>query len=355
MIHPASALFLVLCAVLFAISAAFAAWLRRVNVLDVPNDRSSHDRPIPRIGGVAVVTVYMLGLAALYVSDGPAFNGASYLIVFVVTSLGIAAVGLLDDLGRLSAAKTKFAAQFVAAVALVLTGVSFRGVSIPVLGVVDLGIWGSVLTVIWLVALTNSVNFMDGLNGLAGGTALVAAIFLGAVTLGQGASLVPLLSFILAPAILGFLVFNFPRASLFMGDVGSQFIGFTFAALAVVAAEQDVVRTSLLVVPLLFFHFIFDTFFTFMRRLFAGENVTQAHRSHLYQLLNRSGYGHVAVSGLHIVMTVLLGVGALIMVRLDAESRLLVFLPFLALETVYAIVVMRMAIRRGLLGNRSHD
>lgn len=297
-----------------------------------------------------MVTVYMLGLAALYVFDGAAFDGESYLIVFVVASLGIAAVGLLDDLGRLSAAKTKFAAQFAAAVVLVLAGASFRSVSIPALGPVDLGVWGAVLTVFWLVALTNSVNFMDGLNGLAGGTALVAAIFLGAVTLGQGASLVPLLSFVLAPAVLGFLVFNFPRASLFMGDVGSQFLGFVFAALAVVAAEHDAVRTSLLAVPLLFFHFIFDTFFTFMRRLFAGENVTRAHRSHLYQLLNRSGYGHVAVSGLHIGMTVLQGVGALVMVRLDADSRLLVFLPFLALETVYAVVVMRMALRRGLLG-----
>lgn len=350
MSHPASAQFLVLCAVLFVLSVALAGWLRRTNVLDVPNDRSSHDRPIPRIGGVAVVTAYMLGLAALYAFDGAAFDGASYLIVFVAASLGIAAVGLLDDLGRLSAAKTKFAAQFAAAVVLVLAGVSFRSVSIPVLGPVDLGVWGGVLTVFWLVALTNSVNFMDGLNGLAGGTALVAAIFLGAVTLGQGASLVPLLSFVLVPAILGFLVFNFPRASLFMGDVGSQFIGFVFAALAVVAAEHDAVRTSLLVVPLLYFHFIFDTFFTFMRRLFAGENVTRAHRSHLYQLLNRSGYGHVAVSGLHIGMTVLQGIGALVMVRLDADSRLLVFLPFLALETVYAVVVMRMALRRGLLG-----
>ena len=78
-----------------------------------------------------------------------------------------------------------------------------------------------------------------------------------------------------------------------MGDVGSQFLGFSFAAIAIIAAEIDTSRTSLLVVPLLFFNFIFDTMFTLCRRLFNGENITQAHRGHLYQLLNQIGWSHV--------------------------------------------------------------
>lgn len=301
---------------------------------------------------MAVVAVYIVGVAAIVGTKPPALDGALCLVGFLLlTSVGVAMVGLLDDLGRISAARTKFAAQLLAAVLLVAADVQFRRVSIPFVGSVDLGVWGMVLTVLWLVALTNAVNFMDGLNGLAGGTALIAALFLGAATLGQGAVLTPLLAFLLVPAILGFLIFNFPRGSIFMGDVGSQFLGFVFAALAVIAAEHDAVHISLLLVPLLFFHFIFDTAFTFTRRLLSGENVAQAHRTHLYQLLNRCGYGHVAVSGLHFAMTALQGIGALVLVRLEPDWRLLVFAPFVALEILYAMAVMRMAVRRGLLAH----
>lgn len=297
-----------------------------------------------------MVTAYFLGVAAIIGMKPSALDGALYQVGFLLlTSVGVAMVGLLDDLGRISAAKIKFAAQLLAAVLLVAADVHFRSVSIPFIGPVDLGVWGMVLTVLWLVALTNAVNFMDGLNGLAGGTALIAALFLGGATFGQGAVLAPTLAFLLAPAILGFLIFNFPRGSIFMGDVGSQFLGFVFAAIAVMAGEHDAVRTSLLLAPLLFFHFIFDTAFTFTRRLLSDENVVQAHRTHLYQLLNRCGYGHVAVSGLHFAMAVLQGIGALVLVRLEPDWRLLVFAPFVALEILYAIAVMRMAVRRGLL------
>ena len=111
----------------------------------------------------------------------------------------------------------------------------------------------------------------------------------------------------MAASAAGFLLFNFPKARLFMGDVGSQFIGFAFAALAVIAAEIDASRTSFLVVPLLFFNFIFDTIFTLLRRALRGEDITQAHRTHLYQLLNRIGWSHVQVSLLHFLMTALQG------------------------------------------------
>ena len=152
-----------------------------------------------------------------------------------------------------------------------------------------------------------------------------------------------------AEFIFGFLIFNFPTARIFMGDVGSQFLGYGFAALAVIAAEYDASRTSLLIIPLLFFNFIFDVTFTFFRRLAAGGDVTRAHRGHLYQLLNRSGVSHVRVSLLHFAVTAAQGAGALVLIGIETQYRILLFTPYVAFQVVYAIAVIRMAAARGLL------
>lgn len=134
-----------------------------------------------------------------------------------------------------------------------------------------------------------------------------------------------------------------------MGDVGSQFIGFSFAVLAVIAAEIDVSRTSFLIVPLLFFNFIFDTVFTFCRRAIRREDVTQAHRSHLYQLLNQLGWSHAKVSLFHFAIAITQGVGAILLLGCGPEERMFVFLPFLGFQIVYAFLVIREASIRGLI------
>ncbi len=121
-----------------------------------------------------------------------------------------------------------------------------------------------------------------------------------------------------------------------MGDVGSAFLGFTFATLAVIGSSLDLGRLSFYIIPMLLFHFIFDTLFTFVRRLLRGEKVHLAHRTHLYQLFNRIGYSHRAVSLFHYALTVVQGIGALLSVGVPADKRLFVFVPFLIFEFAYA-------------------
>ena len=121
-----------------------------------------------------------------------------------------------------------------------------------------------------------------------------------------------------------------------MGDVGSAFLGFTFATLAVIGSNLDLGRLSFYIVPMLLFHFIFDTTFTFSRRLLRGEKVYLPHRTHLYQLLNRLGYSHRVVSFFHYAVTVAQGFAAFVSIGLPAERRLLVFIPFLVFNIVYA-------------------
>ncbi|MDA1324551.1 MAG: glycosyltransferase family 4 protein [Proteobacteria bacterium] len=324
--------------------------MKRLGIIDRPNHRSSHVRPVPRSGGVAIVITTYAGVLILFW-----FQGSLPAATFQLAGIGIggfmlAFAGLLDDLGRLGSFKSKLLLQALGCGVLFPFGVVVETLPVPVLGELSLGWLGYPVTVLWVLGLTNIFNFMDGLDGLAAGTAMVVAGMMVMLTAGGPPGSSGLIYLVLFASILGFLIFNFPRAQIFLGDVGSQFLGFVFAALAVVlGAHYDPASVPMLIVPLLFFHFIFDTVFTFCRRLLAHEDVTQAHRSHLYQLLNQAGQSHVRVSILHFAIALAQGGGAYVMLRLPAIHQWGVFLPFLALETVYAVLVMKTAGRRGLL------
>lgn len=347
---PVLASHILFAVLLFSVSVIATYLVLRLGILDEPNHRSSHTLATPSTGGVAIVATCAIGFAVVWLLSDQARLSTFHLVGFAVAAAGIAVVGFLDDLKLLRTFKIKLGAQIAAALILVAFDIVFTRVSLPGVGAIDLGWVGYPLTIFWLISLTNMFNFMDGLNGLAGGTAVGVAAFLCAVTFIEGSFFVYIFCYVMAAGAAGFLVFNFPRARLFMGDVGSQFVGFSFAALAVIAAEIDASRTSFLVVPLLFFNFIFDTVFTFCRRALRGEDVTQAHRSHLYQLLNQTGWSHVRVSLFHFAVTIAQGVAVLFMIRLGPDERMLVFLPFLAFQAIYAATVLRAARRHGLLG-----
>ncbi len=272
-------------------------------------------------------------------------------------------MGLADDLGRVRRRSVKFAAQLAAGAALVACGAVFSRLSLPGVGTVELGPWAGPVTLVWVVAMTNAFNFMDGLDGLAGGCAALAAAVFALLAWLAGAGPAAAAAVVLAAAVLGFLPFNLPRARIFMGDAGSQFLGFAFAALAAAAAADVGAAGGAgggaegraeggvppLAMPLLFLGFLFDTGLTILRRLAAGRNALDAHRGHLYQLLNRLGASHARVGLLHYAMTLLHGAGALWLIELAPAQRGAAFLPFLALQLLYAALVLRAAGRAGLL------
>ena len=320
---------------------------RFVRIMDEPNHRSSHVKAVPRAGGVSVVITFYIGICITWLLGE--FEGvqASLLIGFLFSTFLIAAISLIDDITDQSAL-VKLVTQMIAVVIVLSLGITLDEIAIPVVGYVDLGVVGYVISFFWILGLTNSFNFMDGLDGLAGGVTAIAGLFFLIITFTEGSSFVYIISYSLLAGALGFLFLNFPPAKIILGDVGAAFLGFVFAVLAIIATRYDESRTSFLVIPLLTFNLIYDTSYTFLRRLAQGKNVLEAHREHLYQLMNRSGFSHMEVVLTQYCMVFMQGLGALWIVNIPGNERMLVFIPFLAFQLAYTWQVRKKAQRSGI-------
>ncbi|MGF1472195.1 MAG: glycosyltransferase family 4 protein [Rubrobacteraceae bacterium] len=284
-------------AVAFLVSGAFAPLLVRFaigrNLLDVPNLRSSHGVPTPRLGGVAIILGTWIGVLILRPEGVWPLLAAATLI---------GAVGLVDDLGNLHFS-TKAAAQTLAAGGLLL----FYGPPLLSEAPGPLKIPVFVVGVFWIVALSNAFNFMDGIDGIIGGVALVNGVFL-AVLAGGGA--LP----VLAGATAGFLIWNMSPATIFLGDSGSYFLGFFLAAAAVYAPVPGAGWSPLLFIScvLVFTPLLFDTAYTLVRRFAAGKDIFSAHREHLYQQITPDTTMHRRTSNLYYGAGAVSGLAALL-------------------------------------------
>lgn len=259
--------------------AALIPWLRR-GLLDHPNVRSSHQRATPRGGGVAFVLVGSLLTARLG-------HGAAAQVPLLCCPLAV--VGLLDDRLNLAAA-WRYGAQLLTALALLAVAQT------------PLPPWTWPLAVVAITAVINFVNFMDGLDGLVAGSGVVLFALL--ASLPGGGPLAPL-----AGALLGFLAWNWSPARVFMGDVGSTWIGAVYAGL-VLQQPNPTVSMALLVAAL---PLLADPLVCVLRRLEAGQPVFQAHRLHLYQRLQQAGWSHRRVALLYILACAALALALLLL------------------------------------------
>lgn len=290
----------------------------RQGILDVPNARSSHTVPTPRGGGLAMVVVFLASMCALAVRGVMNTNIA---IAMGGGGLIVAGIGWADDKHSLSPG-LRFAVQVAAAIwALYWLG------GLPDLNIgvarIHLGPVGFILAIVGIVWSINLYNFMDGIDGLAGSecltTATLAFLLMWAMEDGRlpsaaatGANMdtmsVALVTLLLVPIAAGFLVWNWAPAKIFMGDVGSGFLGFAFAVLAI--ASENSHGLPLLVWVLLLGVFVVDATATLVRRKRNGERCTEAHRTHAYQLAVQASYTHAQVVARVIVINIVLGVAA---------------------------------------------
>ncbi len=329
------------------VSALVVLAMISVGVMDRPDPRKAHARPTPKGGGVGVVVAFMLGLSVLYGYAAFARLADPYFRGVILAALAIAVVSYLDDLRDWPFA-VKLAAQIVAALAAIGSGLYVADLNVPGVGTVQLGWVGAVATLAWIVFTTNAMNFIDGLNGLASGTALVACVFLAILAQTQGGQFVYAASLLLAAGLAGFLPFNFPRARIFLGDVGSQFCGFMLAILGVAAARFDRVDLSFVLVPMLLAGVLFDVAFTLARRFVAGEAITRPHRGHLYQVAHRGGVPATHVAIIHWGFAAFGGVCGLVFAAAPGALKPLIPLLVLLVQLGWLGWVARRARRAGV-------
>ena len=249
-------------------------------LLDIPNERSLHSIPTPRGGGAAIVLVFIAAIAALYATD---YVEAENAAILIRCGAIVALTGFLDDRQLLSHARSRLALHFVAAIIAVsaLGGLP----TIPVFGTdVSLGFFGGILATVYLVWLLNLFNFMDGIDGINGAEVVsvcsAAALLIHRTTHDDNLTSLPLA---LAAAALGFLVFNWPPAKIFMGDVGSGFVGFIIGIFSLMAADSVGLLGWVWVI--LLGVFIVDATVTLIGRLLRKQKPHVAHRSHAFQHL----------------------------------------------------------------------
>jgi Fuc2NAc and GlcNAc transferase len=261
------------------------------SIVDVPNGRSLHAAPVPRGGGLAVAATVLSGMVLLTVFGNVP---VAWTVAVVGGGAPIALIGWLDDRQHVTRRLVRGLVHFAgAAWALWWLG----GLPALTLGSVTLAlpVGGTILAAIGIVWWTNLYNFMDGIDGLAGGQAVTVAAAAGFFIILTGADpVLALPAFLLAGAAAGFLVLNWSPARIFMGDVGSGFIGFVFATFAI--ATENAGALPLLVWVLLSGVFLFDSTVTLLRRVLRGEEWYQAHCVHAYQRLVTAGRSHAAVT-----------------------------------------------------------
>ncbi|MFN6963414.1 MAG: MraY family glycosyltransferase [Pyrinomonadaceae bacterium] len=274
----------------------FRRWGLRRSLLDVPNHRSSHDQPVPRGGGVVIVILTLAGYAAACWREPGLFSWG-----YLAGALLIAAISMVDDIKHVPFL-IRLAVHTAAAVMLIADLGAFASVDLfgPQRSIA-LGAIGPPLTVLWLVWLVNAYNFMDGIDGIAGIQALAAAGMWVAVGVLFGSYGQTLMMAVLCASVIGFLVHNWHPAKIFMGDVGSAFLGFTFASTPILFSRQaaDMRGSFWVLAAIVLWPFLFDSVFTLIRRALRGERVWTAHRSHLYQRLVISGMSHSSVAAIY--------------------------------------------------------
>ncbi len=342
---------LILCFTLaFAISLAATPFVitlaHKIGAVDTPDsERRVHKKPIPRLGGLAIFYGFLIALL-FFAKIDQQMKG------MLIGSLVIVGIGILDDVKQLRAL-TKLAAQIAAAVVVVMNDVRIEAISVPSFvapgGILELGIFSIPITVAWIIIVTNAVNLIDGLDGLAVGISSIASFSLFFIAILGGEQTVAIIAAALAGGCLGFLPYNFNPAKIFMGDTGSQFLGFMLSVICIQGLFKGYVIISF-IIPLLILGLpIFDTLFAICRRAWNHKPIMGADRGHLHHRLLDNGFTQKQTVAILYVIASVLGISAVLVLERGAYvASLLLMLAVSIAFGLYKLMRKRFNMRRKL-------
>ncbi|MFB5707537.1 MraY family glycosyltransferase [Acinetobacter radioresistens] len=272
----------------FAMTYFMRAYALKKNIIDNPNERSSHSVPTPRGGGVAVVCSYLLALAVLIYSQQLTVHIG---LTLIAAGFVIALLGFLDDHGHINS-MLRLVVHFLVAIGVVISLGGFSEVT--AFNGLQLGFLANIIAVLFLVWLLNLYNFMDGINGIASVEALTTVVSMAILYYVLNTTLNSDILWLLAACVFGFLLWNFPKAKIFMGDACSGFLGLTLGILALIALKENLALFCAWIICLGVF--VVDATYTLIKRVLSGYKMYDAHRSHSYQILSRKWGSHTLVT-----------------------------------------------------------
>ena len=323
--------FTIALAVALVITPGVILLAAKTGAMDAPDARKVHKKPIPRIGGIGIYVAFMVAILAVMGFTELTDDVFHELVGLLVSGTLIVIVGIIDDYKNLPA-KVKLVGQIIAACVLVAFDVRIDFVTDPFGDFIFLEYFAVPATVFWIVGLTNTVNLIDGLDGLAAGVSAIAAATIFLVAMQQSFLLVAVLTAALAGAAIGFLYYNFNPARIFMGDTGSMFLGFMLAGISVIGAVKSA-ATIALIVPILALGLpILDTTFAIVRRYRGGVPIFKPDKGHLHHRLLDLGFTQRQAVLLMYVISALLGLSAVVLN--EVSSGIAILIVFCVLSAV---------------------
>ena len=294
--------------ILTFVSTPFAKMIaEKVGAIDVPKDgRRMHKKPVPRMGGLAMFYGFLVSVL-VFIPIEPQMLG------MLAGSLIIVALGVIDDRKALSA-KPKFIVQILSACIPVLCGLSIKFITLPFIGRINIASpYSQIISVFWIVAITNAMNLIDGLDGLAAGVASIASLSILFISIIMGNFEAAMISAALVGCCVGFLPFNSNPAKIFMGDTGATFLGYMLGCISIQGAFKSYALISFVIPVIALGLPIFDTAFAIIRRIMKHKPIMSADRGHLHHRLIDIGFNQKQTVIILYSASTLLGLSAVVM------------------------------------------
>ena len=320
---------------------------KRVGAIDIPNDRRVNKKPMPRLGGLAVISGFLVSIIYLLITTSlegkiNLFDEENYYLKLTGFFIGIVILGIvcyIDDVKGIPS-YAKLAAQIVAAIIVVAFGIKIEDISIPFIeSKIEIGgVFSYILTVCWIIGITNAINLIDGLDGLSSGVTLISCLSLLMVFALNGSPLIAIILITaLAGAIVGFLPFNFSPAKTFIGDTGSNFMGFSLAIISILGVAKTYTALVLIAPIIILAMPIFDTLFAIFRRIIKGKSlkaVFKPDKGHIHHKLMAQGYTQKQAVLIMYGITAILGMFAVILLESGIWKALSFALLILAIVAI---------------------
>lgn len=308
---------------------------------DKVDARKVHKGKISRLGGLAIFAGFVSGFICLLIYD---FQVQFNIVVFIIALLLAFFTGFIDDVITIRA-RYKLLLQLVCGLLVALSGLKITKVTLFAGFDVQFGILSYLFTMVWVAGFMNAINMLDGMDGLASGIVLVASMFLGIMGWLQGVPVVTYLCIVLIGAILGFLLYNYPPAKIFMGDGGAYFLGFIYAVLPLIGIKKASTITIFSIPIILLLIPLIDVINVMRKRINAGYHIFIADRNHIHHRLLKIGFSNEGILWVMYSYTVILGGFAVLMLYL-LPLHALVLTVFIFMLTILAFYIISVAEKR---------